>query len=134
MGKPANVECKQKCRRLSRLVIFKMVNSCAALNCGGRSDKNDNSKFFRLPAVKKHAGKVKQSLFKKRRDLWLSRLKRTDLLQDNHANLRVCSKHFISGKNISILFICKCIIDLDRGKDWTYSFIFNGFVCSHATF
>ena len=96
--------------------------------------QNDNSKFFRLPAVKKHAGKVKQSLFKKRRDLWLSRLKRTDLLQDNHANLRVCSKHFISDTNISILFIYKCIIDLDRGKDWTYSFIFNGFVCSRATF
>ena len=109
-----------------------VVNYCAALNYGRRSDKNDNSKFFRLLAVKKHAGKVKQSLFKKRRDWWLSRLKRTDLLQVNHANLRVCSKHFISGKNISILFIYKYIIDLDREKDCTYSFIFDGFVCSHA--
>lgn len=83
-----------------------MINCCVALNCGSHSDKEKNYKFFRLPAVKKHAGKVKQNLFKKRRDLWLLRLKRTDLQEENHLNLRVCSKHFISGKNnLSIIHL-----------------------------
>ncbi len=75
-----------------------MVNFCAIVKCSSRSDRDEGISFYRLPAVISHQGERTQELSKKRRDLWLSRIHRDNFKPSNHT--RICSKHFIGGKNL----------------------------------
>ena len=48
-----------------------MVNFCAVVGCGNRSDRDKGVSFYRLPAETTHQGERTQELSKKRRDLFL---------------------------------------------------------------
>lgn len=74
-----------------------MVNYCAVIGCtssGGR----DKVSFYRLPAIITNQGERTKELSEKRRTLWLSRLSRADISASSYPYIRVCSKHFVSGK------------------------------------
>ena len=51
-----------------------MVNFCAVVGCGNRSDRDEGTRFFRLPSVITHQGEKTHDLSKNRRDLWLARI------------------------------------------------------------
>ena len=57
-----------------------MVNFCAVVGCSNRADKHKGIGFYRLPAIISHQGSQTYELTCKRRDLWLSRLHRDDLV------------------------------------------------------
>jgi len=76
----------------------KMVNFCAVVRCGNRSDREKEMGFYRLPAVVEHQGEKTHELSQRRRDLWLARIHRADLGPEKYPYTRVCSLHFISGK------------------------------------
>ena len=73
-----------------------MVNTCAVVGCGKRSDRDKEISFYRLPAEVSHQGEKTKELSKKRRELWLSRLHRANSLPTSHT--RVCSLHFAGGR------------------------------------
>ena len=75
-----------------------MVNFCAVVGCSNRADKHKGIGFYRLPAIISHQGSQTYELTCKRRDLWLSRLHREDLVPSKYPYVRLCSRHFISGK------------------------------------
>ena len=75
-----------------------MVNFCAVVGCGNRSDRDKGIKFFRLPFVITHQGKQTHDLSKKRRELWLAWIHREDLGPEKYSYTRVCSRHFITGE------------------------------------
>ena len=75
-----------------------MVNFCAVVGCGKRSDRDKGISFYRLPAVITHLAQKTYELSKKHRDAWLSSIHRADLVPKKYANTRVCSRHFVSGK------------------------------------
>ena len=79
-----------------------MVNFCAVVGCGNRSDREKEISFYRLPAVIFHQGEKTRELSQKRRDVWLTRIHREDLGREKYPYTRVCSLHFISG-NLSTL-------------------------------
>ena len=74
------------------------MNFCAIVGCSNRADKHKGIGFYRLPAVISHQGEQTCGLTCKRRDLWLSRIHRDDLGSSKYPYVRVCSRHFISGK------------------------------------
>lgn len=74
-----------------------MVNFCAVYNCSNKLGKKFNGSFFRIPAINRSAGNFIQEIQKKRREKWLSALKREDIDEKKIAQLRICSDHFISG-------------------------------------
>jgi hypothetical protein len=76
----------------------KMVNFCAIVGCNNRADKHKGVGFYRLPAIISHQGEQTYGLTCKRRDLWLSRIHREDLGSSKYPYVRVCSRHFKSGK------------------------------------
>ena len=83
-----------------------MVNTCAVVGCGKRSDRDKEKSFYRLPAEVSHQGEKTRELSKKRRELWLSRPHRANFLPTSHT--RVWSLHFVGGKGTNKL-VCQCI-------------------------
>ena len=79
-----------------------MVNFCAVVGCGNRSDREKEISFYRLPAVIFHQGEKTRELSQKRRDFWLTRIHREDLGPEKYPYTRICSLHFVSG-NLSAL-------------------------------
>ena len=82
-----------------------MVNFCAVIGCGKRSDRDKEISFFRIPAEITHQGEKTQEFSEKRRRLWLARIHRGDFKPSNHT--RICSVHFVTGiyRYIYIIFI-----------------------------
>lgn len=83
---------------------------CGVVNCGSRANR-DKEHFYRLPQIRsfKHKEHLNE-LSKTRRANWLTAVKRSDLTETKLKYLRVCSKHFISGKlnnNIALIFVTK---------------------------
>ena len=76
---------------------LKMVNFCAIVGCANRGDRDKGKSFYRLPAVIHNQGAATEELSKKRRDLWLSRISRSDISKSTLPCIRVCSDHFITG-------------------------------------
>jgi len=74
-----------------------MVNFCAVKGCSNRADREKDKKYYRLPTVITHLGPITKALTRRRRDLWLSRIKRADLKVENYKYTRICSDHFIGG-------------------------------------
>lgn len=80
-----------------------MPSCCSVFQCHSRSDRDgDKIKFFRLPLVSKK--QIKIEITTKRQNSGIAALKRTDLATTSHKNIVVCSRHFLSGKNL-ILFL-----------------------------
>lgn len=75
-----------------------MPTTCCVVNCGSRGDR-DIVKFFKIPSELHFAHRVDlNELSKKRRQKWIQAIKREDLTETKLGHSRVCSKHFISGK------------------------------------
>ena len=74
-----------------------MVNIYAAIGCGNRSNRDRSKSFFRLPSVILHQGQRTYELSKRRQEVWLSRLNRSDIKPESYAHTRVCSDHFVTG-------------------------------------
>lgn len=74
-----------------------MVN-CAIVGCSSDSRYPEQIKvsFHKLPAIVSDKGPQMLEIATERRRAWLSAISRDDL-QDLD-NIRVCSKHFVSGK------------------------------------
>ena len=88
-----------------RTIDIEMVNFCAIVGCNNRADKQREVSFYRLPAIISHQGEQTCELSCKRRDLWLSRIHREDLGPNKYPYVRVCSHHFISGRECKQCFI-----------------------------
>ena len=98
---PGSVYARAYCMHIHKInvdEISKMVNFCAVVGCSNRADKHKGIGFYRLPAIISHQGSQTYELTCKRRDLWLSRLHRDDLVPSKYPYVRLCSRHFISGK------------------------------------
>ena len=74
-----------------------MVNFFAVVGCGNRGNRERSKSFFQLPSVVLHQGQQTYELSKKRQEVWLSRLNRSDIKPDSYAHTRVCSDHFVTG-------------------------------------
>ena len=70
---------------------------CAVINCGNRSVRDKNKRFFRFPKLLTHLGTQELDLSQRRRVAWLASLRRKELSLDQELNIRICSDHFISG-------------------------------------
>ncbi|XP_075927806.1 chromobox protein homolog 1-like isoform X1 [Petromyzon marinus] len=72
---------------------------CAMVGCSNRTGRDRSVSFFNIPAVIQHHCDKTRLLSEQRRALWLSRIDRADLgEEDVKAHTRVCSAHFIHGK------------------------------------
>lgn len=78
-----------------------MPSNCAVYNCGHHSKRDKEISFFRFPAIIKHQGEETKVLSEERRRLWINNVSRDadDLTEEKLESTRVCSHHFISGKN-----------------------------------
>ena len=70
---------------------------CAIVGCGNRSVRDRGTSFYRLPSIINHQGAKTESLSRKRRDAWLAKIRREDIVPEQYYNIRVCSDHFIKG-------------------------------------
>ena len=70
---------------------------CAVLHCHNRSDRDKSFSFYRLPTIISHQGTQTLDLSTERQREWLVKIRRKDITPERHANVRVCSKHFVSG-------------------------------------
>lgn len=84
-----------------------MPTTCAVKGCKNRTTDKTLS-FYRFPKLKKNAASDIQNLSEKQRDAWLKSLKRYDIANKNVDVMRICSTHFISGKDLYNLSV-KCI-------------------------
>ena len=81
-----------------------MVNFCGIVGCSNRSNRDQRS-YYRLPKVKsKRYKENRRKLILERRDRWLKKIRRSDLVDvegspKNLDNVRICSDHFITGKH-----------------------------------
>lgn len=87
-----------------------MPNSCGVIGCCNRSER-DNVSFYRLPKIVnfKHRKDLNE-LTKQRRERWLNAISRIDLNETKLKNLRVCSVHFISGKDLMAIDYQKLLV------------------------
>ncbi|KAJ8968408.1 hypothetical protein NQ314_002316, partial [Rhamnusium bicolor] len=76
-----------------------MPSFCCVVNCGSTRSRDENVKFFRIPAILhfKHKTNLNE-LSAKRRQKWLNAIKRADFPESKQKDAVVCSRHFISGK------------------------------------
>ncbi|XP_038138972.1 uncharacterized protein LOC119782193 [Cyprinodon tularosa] len=82
-----------------------MVRTCCVIGCNVRSRDRSCTKienglsFYTFPAWKQREGAKVSELTKRRRMAWVSAVRRSDITFSNISrNLRVCSRHFHSGK------------------------------------
>ncbi|XP_068680166.1 uncharacterized protein [Montipora foliosa] len=77
---------------------------CAVKNCGHNSARDKGKfKFFRFPAIIKNKGVETRKLSEARRRRWFANIYRKKFDDKSAENSRVCSNHFISGRNADIL-------------------------------
>ena len=72
---------------------------CCVVGCSNRSENSTGKSFFRIPSIITHHDEETQILTKERRTKWFNNIKREDI-NKNMNHYRVCSDHFINGKNI----------------------------------
>ncbi len=76
---------------------------CIVVVCSKRSGRDKDVSFYRIPKVVTNRGHGLKKLSQKRRQGFLSAIKRANLTQKILSNDRICSKHFVSGKPTSLL-------------------------------
>ncbi len=76
---------------------------CIVVGCSKRSGRDKDVSFYRIPKVVTNRGHGVKKLSQKRRQGFLSAIKRDNLTQKILSNDRICSKHFVSGKLASLL-------------------------------
>uniref|UniRef100_A0A6P7H0B4 Uncharacterized protein LOC114349271 n=1 Tax=Diabrotica virgifera virgifera TaxID=50390 RepID=A0A6P7H0B4_DIAVI len=75
---------------------------CSVIKCSSRAER-DKVSFFRIPAAFKNRGpSLIKELSKERRELWIKALKRGPLSEGFLKNARICSRHFINGKDTKL--------------------------------
>lgn len=86
-----------------------MARSCCVVGCNVRSQDrrgkkiNNGLSFYCFPAWKQNQGSYISELTKTRRMAWISAVNRVGLTFDNISrSLKVCSRHFHSGKYINL--------------------------------
>ncbi|XP_024919482.1 zinc finger protein 658B-like [Cynoglossus semilaevis] len=91
-----------KCHLHKRIPI--MVNTCVVSGCTNRAGKGDRKlKFFVIPKVICHQGKLTEDISTERRMLWLSRINRVNFNPEpSQRHYKVCSEHFISGEKADL--------------------------------
>lgn len=83
-------------------LFIAMPYNCAVYNCVNNSKRDkDRFSFYRFPAIVKHQGEQTRLLSAERRQSWINNVARDDdnLTEEKIEHTRVCSNHFISGKN-----------------------------------
>lgn len=72
---------------------------CCVIGCTSKS-QGQNFRFFSIPAEIKNQCEKTRTLSQERRRLWLKRISRRDLHDENvdMRNTKVCDRHFISGE------------------------------------
>ena len=78
---------------------------CAVFGCSKQSGHDKDVSFHRISAVTSTQGKDDFELRKKHRDGFLAAISRKDIDIKSLDNLRICSKHFISGKPSALYHI-----------------------------
>jgi len=77
-----------------------MPISCAVHGCSHNAQREKGKfSFFRIPKVIECQGDQTRNLSEERRRTWISNIYRSGLEAINLDNTRVCSNHFVSGKN-----------------------------------
>ncbi|KAK4879608.1 hypothetical protein RN001_007754 [Aquatica leii] len=70
---------------------------CLVVKCGSTSLRDKSIHFYRVPSIYNRKGKLNDTL-QRRRNQWISLLKREDLTENKINSGRICSKHFITGQ------------------------------------
>lgn len=76
---------------------------CCVIGCSNRGGR-DKVLFFQFPTVIESQGKATKELSLRRRDLWITSVKRKDWMPTTYSY--VCSDHFSSSKCILLLSSC----------------------------
>ena len=79
-----------------------MVDICAIVGCSNRIGKDKGKSFFKLPKVITHQGEETKAFSEERRDILLARISWVDLSTEKQKNTRVCSDHFVPGKQTAL--------------------------------
>ena len=77
-----------------------MPCSCCAVGCTNRKSKQPYLTFYRLPGRNKPEKRLK----------WIQAIKKEQWSEEEINNARVCSAHFISGKQLLAIYCVKEII------------------------
>uniref|UniRef100_A0A1B0GII1 THAP-type domain-containing protein n=2 Tax=Lutzomyia longipalpis TaxID=7200 RepID=A0A1B0GII1_LUTLO len=77
-----------------------MVSRCSVRSCTSQLGTPD-IKFYRIPVILTVSGRL-EKLSTQRRKAWIEALGRPDLTDDQLKSAKVCSRHFISGKCVSL--------------------------------
>ena len=85
------------------IVIFIMV-LCLMVKCHSRTVRDKGISFFRVPVIVKNQGEACEELSIERRRRWLSAISRDGLTENLIQSGRVCSRHFVQGKPLSLEF------------------------------
>ena len=72
-----------------------MVNTCCVIGCTNRAKPGSKLSFYLIPTVIKNQGAETERLSKKRREAWISSIRRKNWTPSGGS--RVCSVHFIKG-------------------------------------
>jgi THAP domain len=86
---------------------FKMV-VCAVKGCSSRYGNCKGISLFRLPKVILHQGETDRQLTERRRRTFLANIYRSGVSEAAANNMRICSRHFVSGKELNDLHLIKC--------------------------
>ena len=62
-----------------------MGKSCAVYGCSNRSNRENDRRYFSIPAVIKHCDEKTKVMSRERRNKWLAAIKREDLTEDKFA-------------------------------------------------
>ena len=76
-----------------------MPHTCVFVGCNSRGEKGGKG-FFRLPKVITNQGMEVQMKSKRRRQMWLAAINRSNL--NKLDSIRICSDHFLTGVNLYI--------------------------------
>ena len=76
--------------------------SCVCIKCSKWSDVDKDISFYRIPAIRKDRDETELELILQRRDGYLAAISRESLEINNLDKYRTCSRHFISGKPVTL--------------------------------
>lgn len=75
---------------------------CAIVGCSKRSDRDKDVSFYRIPTIRTGRGERELKLSTKCGAGFLTAISRADFTENSIDQAWVCSRHFISGKPVSL--------------------------------